>query len=278
MFRTLLIASIALVTTAFSAADASAQARRHRLHSRWISGVGTSYLTASDYDSCWATSQHLVAPSQATIDIRFRSCLSRNRIHMHRRRHVRARIRANCRTEANAAVLPSEIVQQNSYVRCLRHRRYNYIRNYLTTVTCGHLLGRAYSHCTTRLYRDISKYGYSSAAHLNYLDNLYRTRYRGFRTRHPNHRFVKRYHSVHHSPRRVHPTRRVHPAPRHAVRNSVRREVRREVRRQVRREARKEARKEARRRAVRKAVKREVRKERRRAVKREVRRDRRRRH
>ncbi|MBU1536114.1 hypothetical protein KKF84_12390 [Myxococcota bacterium] len=280
MFRTLLIAALALGVTAATISEASAQghmSRRHRLHSRWISGVGTSYLSAGDYDSCWAASQRAIAPSAATIDFRFRACLSRNRIHAVRRKHVRRRIRSNCRVEASRVMLPSEVQQQNYYVTCLRRTRYNYIRNYLETVTCDYLVGHRRSRCIAKLHRDIASYGYNSVAHLNYLDSLYRTRYNNFRTRYPKHRFVKRYHKIHHSRRhtparhvvkRHTPARRVvkrHTPARRTPRRVVRREVRRETRRAVKREVRRE---------TRKAVKREVRRERRKAVKREVRRDR----
>ncbi|MBN2722741.1 MAG: hypothetical protein JXR95_01585 [Deltaproteobacteria bacterium] len=209
MYKTAFISTFLLLSLGMiSVSDAGAQSRRHRMHSRWIVGLDTSYLEPAHYNSCWTASQAMVAPDSITRTRIYNNCLRTSGYYSARHPRRRNRIAASCNATASRLVYPTDYQQQTSYTTCLRRTRYNLIREYLVTVTCDHLYGRARARCVNRLYADIASYGYNSAAHLTYLDNLYRTRYRTFSTRYPRHKFVKRYGTRHH-------TRRVPVRPGH---------------------------------------------------------------
>lgn len=206
MFNRFLLITLAFITVAAGFSGTADANRRHRLHTRWITGYDVSYLTDDHYNSCWSASEALVAPDSTTYNVKYGNCLENNRYRFVRNPHRRARIVNTCRAHASQLVFPSEYQQQNAYVTCLNRARYNVIRDHLYIVTCDHLYGRHRNACIARVNADIAAYGYTNPAHYVYLNNLYRTRYRSFHTRYPNHSHVKRYHTRYHTPR----TRVVH--------------------------------------------------------------------
>jgi hypothetical protein len=272
MFRTIIISVLSLAALSAYVTESSAQhrrirlSRRQRMHRKWVNGVGTSYLTTNNYNTCWANSQQAVVPSQATVNLKYRSCLSRKRYSAYSRSLRRRRIRRRCRTQANTLVIPTDYQQQTHYVQCLRRTRHTLIRGYLKTVTCGHLFGKRHNRCVRRLNKKIAMYGYQNVTDLTRLDSMYRTRYRGFRTNHPNHKFVKRYHSRHHARKRAikHKRRAVKRALKHERRIIIKKAIKRERRRE-----RKKVNRRERRRITKKAIKRERRRVRKKAIKRE---------
>ncbi|MBU1219299.1 hypothetical protein KKF34_16615 [Myxococcota bacterium] len=206
MFNRFLLTALAFFTVAAGFSGTADANRRLRLHTRWTTGYDVNYLTDDHYNSCWSASEALVAPDSTTYNVKYGNCLENNRYRFVRSPHRRARIVNTCRAHASQLVFPSEYQQQNAYVNCLSRARYNIIRDHLYIVSCDHLYGRHRNACIARVNADIAAYGYSNPSHYIYLDNLYRTRYRSFHTRYPNHRHVKRYHTRYHTPR----TRVVH--------------------------------------------------------------------